>query len=182
MGDSKVDVLLMQKLLSEGLPQKDIAKRLGVTPGRITQLKTELKIKKTKRVVESKVPAIIRRELNAADQLVKINEHATWILDHMMAWCRGDQNALEILAKQSAQKLGDPYQTALKAMAEVRSQLKLQLEIFQALYDMEAAAAFQQEVVDILGEVDPDVKTEIVRRLKARQALHGAVGQHPRDK
>ena len=44
-------------------------------------------------------------------------------------------------------KLKDPRELALKAMAEIRGQLKLQLEIFQALYDMKAVQEFQQEVL-----------------------------------
>ena len=49
-------------------------------------------------------------------------------------------------------KFKDPRELALKAMQEIRGQLKLQLEIFQALFDMQAVQQFQAEVLEVIGK------------------------------
>ena len=87
------------------------------------------------------------------DQLHKINQQANDLL-----------NTLE---KEPSLKI--------KVMAEIRNQLKLQLEIFKVLYDMEAIAEFQNEVLTIIGECEPDVKTTIINRLKEKRALRSAI-------
>ncbi len=69
----------------------------------------------------------------------------------------------------------DPRQLALQAMAEIRNQLKLQLDMFQALYDLRAAQEFQDEILTAIGEVDPDVRTKIIRKLGEKRALRTVV-------
>ena len=72
-------------------------------------------------------------------------------------------------------KFKDPRELALRAMAEIRCQLKLQLEIFSTLYDMKAAAEFQEEVLTAIGEVASDVRSKIIHKLNKRQAIRGAI-------
>ena len=183
------DLIKFKNLVKQKVPGKDIAKRLGITPGRVSQLKKELGIAVTRVVAADKAPVIVKQEIDAAGQLQKANEHANWLLEHLMKWIKGDAEAIQVL-EQNARlvnkgtkeepewvteyKIGDPYQTALKAMAEIRNQLKLQLEIFTALYDMQAVADFQAEIVDLLGEVDLSVKREFVKRLKEKRAVYAA--------
>jgi hypothetical protein len=72
-------------------------------------------------------------------------------------------------------KSRDPRELALKAMQEIREQLKLQLEIFQTLFDMRAAMQFQAEVLEVIGRVSPEVRDELIRRLTEICALRSAV-------
>ncbi len=68
----------------------------------------------------------------------------------------------------------DPRELALKAMAEIRGQLNLQLEIFRALYDMAAVAEFQKEVLTAIGEVAPDVRSSIIHNLQKARAIRSS--------
>ena len=72
-------------------------------------------------------------------------------------------------------KLKDPRELALKAMAEIRGQLKLQLEIFQTLYDMKAVQEFQEEVLSSIGEAAPEVRNAIIGRLAKKRALRSTL-------
>jgi hypothetical protein len=72
-------------------------------------------------------------------------------------------------------KFKDPRQLALQAMAEIRNQLKLQLEIFQALFSLQAAEEFQNVVLETIAEVDPNVRGEIIRRINAKRSIRSAV-------
>jgi hypothetical protein len=122
--------------------------------------------------------------------LQKINRDANELLDLLMRWNRGDDAALQILETQvrkvkigrgesaeeiSEYKFKDPRELALKAMAEIRGQLKLQLELFQALFDMQAVQQFQAEVLEVINNVSPEARDEIIRRLTKRNALRSAL-------
>lgn len=196
------DIIEIKRLLDKGLSKTAIAKKLGVTKGRISQLTRGMRAAAAKTVMEKKVPAIVRRELNAADQLQNINVKANKLLDELMceeeslnkivklieaklvaqnAWSEVEERKALARVRALTQDIVHDKALAIKAMAEIRGQLKLQLEIYQALYDLQAVADFQAEIVDLLGEVDPSVKREFVKRLKERRALQSAIGNPRRD-
>ncbi len=125
-------------------------------------------------------------EINVVDQLQIINLAANEMLDILMRWNRGDDEALQVLESQvrkirtgkgenageiTEYRFRDPRELAFKAMLEIRGQLKLQLEIFQALYNMQAVQQFQAEVLEIIGNVSPEARDEIIRRLNEKNAL-----------
>ena len=125
-------------------------------------------------------------EINLVDQLRKINLAANEMLDILMRWNRGDDEALQIFESQirkvrtgkgenaeeiTEYRFSDPRKLAFKAMQEIRGQLKLQLEIFQALYDMQAVQEFQAEVLETIGNVSPEARDEIIRRLHEKNGL-----------
>jgi hypothetical protein len=56
-------------------------------------------------------------------------------------------------------------------MLEIRGQLTLQLEIFKTLYGAESQQEFQNEVLDVIGEISPDARREILRRLEHLRLL-----------
>ena len=128
------------------------------------------------------------REIHALDQLQKINRDANELLDLLMRWNRGKEDALQVLESQarkikvrgqkeeiSEYRFKDPRELALKAMGEIRDQLKLQLEIFQALFDLQAVKQFQSEVLEVIGSVSAEARDEIIRRLTERNALRSAL-------
>jgi len=144
----------------------------------------------TRAVIVKKVEDVVDRKIDAMEQLSKINEYANELLDLVMAWGRGDDEALQILESQvhtkkvqiggeelevKEFKFKDPRELALKAMAEIRGQLKLQLDIFQALYDLKAAQEFQNVVLETIAEVDPNVRREIIHRLNNKRAVRSAI-------
>ncbi|MBC2744152.1 MAG: hypothetical protein HGJ93_14185 [Desulfosarcina sp.] len=168
----------------------DIANDHGISRQAVQKRVRKLRGKTTKAIVSKKVEQIVDRKLDAVDQLQKVNEYANELLDLCMAWGRGDKKALQILESQRTTrtvrigdeeidvqefKFKDPRELALKAMAEIRGQLKLQLEIFQALYDLKAAAEFQEEIITAIGEVSPDVRKQIIHKLNQRRAIRSVV-------
>lgn len=142
----------------------------------------------TKDVTLRNAGEIVEKEINAIDQLQRINTHANEILDLLMRWQRGEPEALRILESQvrlvkvndeeepvKEFKFKDPRELALKAMQEIRGQLKLQLEIFQCLFDIKAVAAFQEEVLDAIGRAAPEIRDRIVRNLQERRAIRSTL-------
>jgi hypothetical protein len=184
MSLAKIDKVKLSQMLLSGKSQRYCAKVFGVTEGAISQARKDLNVNLIKNVVLENAHRVVEKNLNTVEQLQKINSHANELLDLLMRWNRGDKEALQILESQvrrvkvkgteeeiSEYRFKDPRELALRAMAEIRSQLSLQLDIFKTLYDVEAIAEFQREVLTIIGEVSADVRDRIVQRLKEGRAL-----------
>ena len=188
MSKPKIDKVKLNQLLRSGKSQRECAQVFGVTEGAISKAKKELNISVVKNVSLENAHRIVAKNLDTISQLQKINSHANELLDLCMRWQRGDNEALQILESQVKHvrvngqdepvkefKFKDPREIALKAMAEIRGQLKLQLEIFQTLYDMKAVEEFQTEVLTAIGEVSVDVRQRIIGKLSQRRALRSNV-------
>lgn len=186
----KIDFNELHQLVTKGKGTTEIAKYFSVTPGAVSQAKKKLKISVVKNVALESAHKVVDKNLDAVAQLQKINKDANEILDVLMRWNRGEDEALQILETQVRKvrigkgenaeivkqyKFKDPRELALKAMAEIRGQLNLQLDIFKTLYDMEAVAEFQREVLTAIGEEAPNVRDRIIQRLKESRSLRQSV-------
>jgi len=185
---AKIDFDELNRLVMQGKTTTEIAKLFSCTPGAVSQAKRKLKISVVKNVALENAHKVVDKNLDAVAQLQKINQDANEILDLLMRWNRGDEEALQVLESQVRKvrvgktdkfveefRFKDPRELALRAMGEIRGQLNLQLDIFKALYDMQAVAEFQREVLEAIGEVEPDVRGRIIERLKARRTLRGSI-------
>jgi len=182
------DRALLKLIDSQKMSQSESAKELGVSRQAVSKRLQELRGKTTKVVIAKKVGVVVDRKIDAMAQLQKINHDANEILDLLMRWNRGEDDALQVLENQVKRvrigdeklkvkevKFKDPRQLALQAMAEIRNQLKLQLDIFQALYDLKAAQEFQEEILTAIGEVDPDVRAKIIHKLNEKRVIRSAI-------
>ncbi len=151
----KIEKFKLSQLLRSGKSGKECSKVFGVTEGAISQARKVLNIAVVKSVALETAHQVVDRNLNAVDQLLNINRKANTLLE---------------LAIKT-----EDHDTTLKAMREIRGQLELQLEIFKTLYDLEAVADFQREVLTAIGEADKDVRDRIIQRLKEAKALRGSV-------
>jgi hypothetical protein len=199
MAIKKISTEDLQRCFEAGLGVRGTARELKVTPGAISKRAKGLGI--TLRHISPKQGAIkdvvlyhagdiVTKEINAVDQLHKINSYANELLDLLMRWNRGDDEALQILESQITNrkvrvgkeiefvkefKFKDPRELALKAMQEIRGQIQLQFEIFEGLYNMESIAEFQEAILTTIAEVEPDVRKRIVEKLKDRRILRSAI-------
>ena len=153
MPKPKIDKVKLNHLLRSGKSQRECAQVFGVTESAISKAKKELNLCVVKNVALENAHNIVSRELDAVGQLYKINEQANRLLDEME---------------------GKP-DLKLKTMAEIRGQLRLQLEIFQALYDMKAVQEFQTEILQTIGEVDKNVRDKIIDKLNQKRAIRRSV-------
>lgn len=180
----KVNIHKLSQMLRAGKTVKECAKFFEVTPGAISQHKKNLNVAVVKNVALENAHRVVDKNLNTVDQLQKINDHANDLLDLCMKWVNGDDEALQVLESQvrtvrvgkdkvpvSEYKFKDPREIALKALSEIRHQLKLQLDIYQCLYDMRTVQDFQQEVLETIGNVSKEARDEIIKKLRERKAL-----------
>ena len=153
MPKPKIDRVKLNQLVRAGKPQREIAQVFGVTESAISKAKKELHLTVIKNVALESAHKVVDKNLDAIAQLQKINDEANQLLD----------------------ELEQTPELKLKIMAEIRGQLRLQLEIFQMLYDMKAVQEFQQEVLSAIGEASKEVRNEIIAQLNKKRAIRTAI-------
>ena len=146
------DIKLLRLLDKEKKSQSEIARTFGVSRQAVSQRLRQLRGKTTKAVVVKKVDEIVDSKLDLMAQLKKINARANDLLD-----------------------MAEDDSLRLKAMSEIRNQLKLQLEVFQALFSLQAAEEFQRIVLKVIGEIDGDARKEIIDRLNHERSIRGVL-------
>ena len=191
MRPPKINIKELLRLIDgQQMTPAQAAKQLGVSRQAVSKLLITLRGKTTKAVVVKKTAEVVERKLDTLKQLGEINQHANWLLDHVMRWIKGDPEAIQVLENQARRvnvgskeepewvteyKFKDPHEIALRTMGEVRAQLDLQLHIYQTMYSWQESEKFQEMVLDVLGEVDGKIRDEIIRRLNERKAIRSAV-------
>lgn len=154
MGKQKISSTKLLRLIDkEKMTQSQAAKELGVSRQAVNMRLMELRGKTTLATAVGKIDKIVDDKLDAVAQLKKINEHAHTLLDA----AEGDA------------------QMAVKLMAEIRNQLRLQLDIFETLYSLQAAAEFQDAVLETLNEVEPELRNKVISKLNKKSALRSAL-------
>jgi predicted transcriptional regulator len=183
---NRIDKESLKELHDQGVRSVDIAKKMCVSQAAVCKMLKKMGLAITAVSTMEMAPKIVKRQLNAVDQLQKINDYANELLDLVMRWNRGEEVALQLLESQAKMvrvgqgkdvewirefKFKDPREIALKAMLEIRGQLTLQLEIFKTLYGAESQQEFQTEVLDVIGEIDPNARAKILRQLNQRRLV-----------
>jgi predicted transcriptional regulator len=149
----KINDKRMLRLLDTGRSQAEAGRIMGVSRQAVSQRLQELRGKTTRCIVARNTKEIVNSNLDTIGQLRKINNKANQLLD----------------------ELQDDPNTAIRIMAEIRGQLKLQLDIFEILYSVQAAQEFQKEVLNTIGEADDETRQNIINRLNQKRAIRSAV-------
>jgi len=146
------DRKLLRLIDRQKMSQSEAARELGFSRQAVSQRLQQIRGRTTKAVVVKKVEKIVDHKLDLMAQLKKINSRANDLLD-----------------------MAEDDSLRLKAMSEIRGQLRLQLEVFQALFSLQAAEEFQRIVLEVIGEVDEDARKEIVDRLNHERSIRGVL-------
>jgi hypothetical protein len=153
MKKGRIDKNKLFQLLADGKNLTECANHFGVSPAAVHKAKKGGAVTIARDIQAESAHRFVDHHLNTVDQLRRIN-----------------QKAFEILDKAKS----DPA-LALKAMNEIRGQLRLQNETLSMLAEMSATIEFQEGLIQLLKEIDSNVKDEFIRRLSKRRALRGAV-------
>lgn len=158
------DTQLHRLLVEEGRTQKEAASVFGVSEAAISKAVKRLNLNLGRHVGLERAKDVADHGLNVMTQLQGINQ----TIQEELRW-----------ATQEARRDGGDRQGLQKVIielsSEVRKQLGFQLDILRSLYDFQAAAEFQQEVLDAIGQVSPETRQAIVRGLTESRAVRSAV-------
>lgn len=173
----------------EGLSVSEIAKKADRDKSNISRRLAGLNIEASKKAMTGRqANLLLDGKLNTLEQMRQINSDAHEILSLVMAWNRGDDQALQVLESQvrkvrvgrhehevTEYKFKDPRDIALRAMAEIRGQLELQAEIIKSISDQKNVMRWQEIVLGVIGEIDPIVRDKIYFKLKEADAIFSLI-------
>src|SRR5712691_5319425 len=159
------DQALYRLLVEEGRSQREAASYFGVTEAAISKRVKALRLNLSRHVGLERAKDVAEHGLDVVAQLQTINEAILGELD----W------ALRAAREPGADRKG--LQSVIVDLGgEIRKQLGFQLEVLRSLFDFKAAAEFQQEVLDAIGEASPETRQAIIKRLTEGRALRSALG------
>ena len=166
MGQQKIPLFQLERLVSEGNGVSEIARKLGVTKGAVSKRLKSLKVAISKDVALRSAPRIVDRQINAMDQLKRINGLINGELDYI-------EENIKTAKGRSRVEL---QEQRLKHVAEIRKQVSLLLDIAQTLYNAEEVAAFQQIVLEEIGNASLETRERILQRLNQARAIRSTIG------
>jgi predicted transcriptional regulator len=188
MHKKKISNIELEELVRQGYGVSEIAKKLGVTKGAVSKRLKALDVAITKNVAFHHAGEIAQKRINSLSQLLKINRYANQLLDDLMTSdhknreisqipeFQGQKMKTEATGEVSANCTSkERVELAFRAMAEIRSQIKLQLDILGSLYNLTAAADFQREVLEAIGRVSIEIREQIIRNLQQARAIRTTI-------
>ena len=169
------------ELIQQGKSDNQIAKITGYARNSVWRRRKRLQLGTTSQITADRAREIVDQKLDAMSQLRKIAQNANELLDLCMDWIRGEDVAIQALERKVRKvRIGqdeyedkidikDPHDIALRAMAEIRSQIHAQVEIAKVLYGAQAIERFQDIVIAVIGQIDPSAKHRILAELNRRR-------------
>jgi hypothetical protein len=165
----KIDHIKLQELLEQGLNQVEIAKEFGVVKSSVCKAikRHNLAIAKVATASEA-TPVIVEQKIDIMQQIRGINEKMQRHLD-----------LIDEEVGKKGQNTKDKIQLRdqmVRYAAEIRKQMGTLLDVAKTLYNAEESQAFQQIVINAIGEADPDTKKKIISELQQARSVGRTVG------
>lgn len=158
------DKILYELLVEKNYSQRQAADYFGVSEAAVSKAVKRLNLNLNRHAVMERAKEVADHGLQVVDQLQGINR----VIREELEW------ACQEARRDGSDRKG--LQGVIVDLAgEVRKQLGFQLEILRSLYDFQAVAEFQQEVLHAIEEVSPDTRHTIVERLAQRRALRSTL-------
>ena len=161
----KVDLKKMEQMLRSGMRTKDVAEFFNVTSGAISQHKRKLKNLVVRSMALEKAHEVVSSHIDVVNELQRINDS----INHELGKAQEEADKQDGAARIQFQKI------IIELSAEVRRQLDSQIKIFELWHDTRTIQEFHEEILNILEEVKPGLKNEIIDRLKSRRAIRSLV-------
>jgi transposase len=169
---AKIHYPKLQQWLDEGISQSEIARRFKVNPSSVCKAVRRLNKGNAKVVTHKAIPAIVDNKIDIMQQIKTLNEtlhrELRWIKNNINGV--GGASAIEDIVART--KLQDQM---IKYTAEIRKQMGTLLNVAKTLYNAEEVQAFQQIVINAIGEADPVTKKKIISELQQAGSVERSI-------
>ena len=197
MGRQKISLLELGERLRLGKSDQEIAAEFKMTARGVRKKRAQLDIQISRTAALHQAKVILTQQIDAQEQLLKINESANRILDRLERQLDRDVQAvyagLEVMVIGIKVHLG-PYghlaeeflsalqEAALpernaavtdqifKALAEIRKQLELLAKVAADWLEAKRLAAVHQVIYEEIGLESPECRRRIIHRLGGLQS------------
>jgi hypothetical protein len=168
---TKINLFVLEELLREGLDQKHIAKALGVHSSSITRAKKKIKTglpcltgtpSPEQRV---QLMSIHGKAIDAISELLLLFDKVKGYIDKM-------ENGEPVeMADGKVMILPAPMETRLKGVAEARQLIQAMSVVLERIMALKNLLEWQDRVMMLLEELDPDARDKFTRTLKLDPTL-----------
>lgn len=168
MARRKFSDLELGERIREGKSVKDIAAEFGVSPRAVYKRAKQLNLNIGKEIMMNQAAVIVKQEINAADQLMKINETSNELLDLLIETVQTEGEDQKEKLKKLEPLLGEKasiLEALIKIKAEIRQQLRLVMDIWKVKFDAEQIADVQHTIIEEIGAESPECQRRIIERL-----------------
>lgn len=175
MGKGKIDDVKLKRMIRNGKSVNHCAQVFGCSIQAVRQrLKAmDIVIGRHLAMNVEKVERISDQTFDAAEEVQRLYKSTVETLDRLERAMKGEIDPSEldpILAGKTS-----PGEMYCKMVAETRKQLSFMHDIFKTYFDVKQVQHFQQRVVEVLRECDPEVARVFVERLTQERALHSSI-------
>jgi len=153
MAKRKISNDAVLEMVNQGQSLAEVGRYFGVSKVAIHKRLGKVRGRTTKVLIAKEAEKSVQKGFDAMGQLMEINGKSLKLLD-------------------DAEK---DKGFSLRCIGELRKQVKLAFDIYQTLYSQQAAQEFMNLVLDILKEVDPDVRKKVIQRINAEQSLRNTL-------
>jgi len=194
---NKIDPEEMMRMVKDGRTDSEIARRFDVTPMAVNYRKRTI-IKHLTAIPDVQKSELSRHNIDTVNQLRTMNDHIIAEMKRCQRLItREDDVVLKRekledqvkrhpedteLAKKLRDMAGGNFNNILKIQdniikisGEVRKQIELQVKIYETIFNVQMVSEFQEEIIEILRQVEPELKDMIIKKLRERRSLRGLV-------
>ncbi len=160
--------------LKEGLTQKQMAERFGVSEAWVSRVK-----RRCESAVEAANPQfvqveVLERQHDALEKLEKLAKQATDLVELFRLSLEGDADARRKLERLAGRR-GELLKAYISLLGENRKMLELDNTIKKTKFDIEKVLQFQAKVMEVLQRVAPEMARQVVEELMALDATQNAL-------
>jgi len=155
-GENKISDQAILALLDQGTSQAEIGRRFGITRQAVCQRVKKYGHAVARNAVVEHGADIVEKEIDFGNQLLKAAREADNLLDKLKV--KTDKESREL---------------TIRALGEIRQQVTAWHNIRKDLFTMQQMTEVLNEILEVIGKVDENVKSEILRQLRKKGLLRG---------
>jgi len=170
LGKGVLDPKLVVKLhYVQGLTRSEIAKKFGVTPQAVGALLNRISSESIPGLYES-AQALVEARVSIPKIMEGLLSDAAAILQEVKLNVASEEGEWD---RMSIEK----RKLQLATMSEIRSQIREFRDIQREMFGLEKAEEFQQIVMEVIREEDPEIEKKIVAKLRRAQPIRQILGE-----
>lgn len=154
--ENKVSDQAILSMLDQGTSQAEIGRKFGITRQAIYQRVKKYGHAIARNAVVEHSAEIVEKELDMGAQLLKAAREADKLLDKLKL--KEDKESREL---------------TIRALGEIRQQVTAWHNIRKDLFTMQQMTEVLNEILEVIGKVDENIKSEILRQLRKKGLLRG---------
>ena len=178
-GNGKIDRQTFHRMVRAGKSQAEIAKYFGCSASAVSQYASAHKAAVSKSVALTHAHRLAKADVDLLEKASK--QEARLLRAAELSWriANGDPAALkqagDVRSLLPRTQFSDPMVVYLQSLRQLTDLIRTKKELMMSMYDVSTAAEFQREVLEIIANTDPELRKEIIRRLKANKALAASI-------